>query len=71
MQLLPKPLDSRSKEVDALVHQFHAISLDLNEFPTHILVILQNTMSQELADHEDILCDHLAKSQNKVASTKA
>ena len=65
MQILSWALETNSEDVDVTPHQFHTITLNFNELPTHIMVQLQNTMIQELADREEIIGDHLMKLQEE------
>ena len=46
------------------------ITLDVNELPTHILIRLQNTVNQELTDRDEIISDHLVKSQEQEVLSK-
>ena len=46
------------------------ITLDVNELPTHTLVWLQKFTSQEMVDQEQIIDNHLLKSQEREVLAK-
>lgn len=70
VQIPPRELETSNEEVDATMQNFHTISFNVNKFPTHTLVQLQNIVSQELANREAIIGDHLVKLQEQDALAK-
>ena len=52
------------------MQQFDVISLDFNELPMQILTFLKKETSQEITEQEDIVHDHLVKSQENIAQVK-
>ena len=70
---MPIPLgevEKQSKDVDASLHQVKTIVMDVKELLTHTLVRLQKLDAQELVDRENIIDNHLLKSQKNEAATK-
>ena len=61
-----KALSTGDEDVGAILHQFESISLNVNEFPMHIVTRLKNMEIHEIQDREVIVHDQLVNSREQI-----
>ena len=64
-QILPHVIETNSEDLNASLQQLQDLSVDINAMLTQTLVQLQRVSNQELEEKEQIIGNHLLRSQEK------